>query len=113
MRTITGKIILPPNVPVVCVEQILIEVRDVSFADAPSITLAQQQLRQVTLQTNGHIPFEITVPDVEPNRVLSLYVHVSLDGSGSVRSGDLLTTRHYEVPNSGPVLPLEIAVVVI
>jgi len=113
VRTVRGTIVLPARVPSGLVEQIFIEIRDVSFADAPSTPVAKRSIRHVTLRANGRIPFEITAPDVEPNRILAIYIHMSLDGSGVVRSGDLLTTRHYAIPNSGSVPPLEILVTMI
>ena len=110
MRTITGKIIFPPALAVVRTARTLMEIRDLSSADVPPIALAQRHFSHPILQGNGQIPFDIEVPTVEPNRTLSLYVHVSLDGSGRVRSGDLMTTKHYAVPSSGLVLYLEIPV---
>jgi hypothetical protein len=53
------------------------------------------------------------VPDVEANRTLAFRVHVSLDGSGSVKSGDLLTTTHVAVPGAGQAAQLEVPVKVI
>lgn len=113
MRTVTGKIVLPANAPTVSAGQILVEVRDISLADAPSTIVAQQRLSNISLKPNGQIRFEITVPEVESNRTLSLRVHVNLDESGRVRSGDLLTTANYPIPSKGTPVPLEVPIVVI
>lgn len=113
MRNITGAIALPANTPAVNAGQVLIEVRDTSQADAPSVVIAEQRLDKVALKPNGQIPFQLPVPEVGANRSLSLRAHVSLDGSDRVESGDLLTTANYAVPNTGTSPPLEIPVVVI
>src|SRR5437868_2630966 len=101
MRTVTGKIVLPANTPTVNASLVLIEVRDVSLADAPSTVVAEERLSNVALRPNGEIRFKIPVREVESNRTLSLRVHVDLDGSGRVKSGDLLTTANHPIPNRG------------
>ncbi|HEX6624042.1 MAG TPA: YbaY family lipoprotein [Pyrinomonadaceae bacterium] len=113
MRTITGKIILPPNVPAAKADEVTIEVRDVSEADALSTVVAERRLEDVALRPNGEIKFKLSVPDVGPNRSLAMRVHVSTDGSGRVKSGDLLTTTHIPVPSTGDAEQLEVPVVVI
>ncbi|MGA7733331.1 MAG: YbaY family lipoprotein [Chloroflexia bacterium] len=113
MRTITGKIILPPNAPGVKAGQVLIEVRDVSMSDAPSKVIAEQTLENVRLKPGGKIKFKIPVPEVEANRTLSLRVHLSVHRGDRVQSGDLLTTTYIPVPNTGTSGPIEIPVVVI
>ena len=113
MRTITGKVVLPTNVPEVKAGQVTIEVRDVSEADAPSTVVAERRLDNVALKSKGEIKFKIAVPEVESNRTLALQVHVSLDGSGKVKSGDLLTTTHVAVPGAGKAHEIEVPVKVI
>ena len=113
MRNITGKVVLPADAPAVRADQVTIEVRDVSVADAPSTVVAERRLDNVALEPNGEITFKMPVPDVEANRTLAFRVHVSLDGSGSVKSGDLLTTTHVAVPGAGQAAQLEVPVKVI
>lgn len=113
MRNITGKVVLPANVPAVKAGQVTIEVRDVSMADAPSTVVAERRLDNVVLKPNSEIKFKIPVPEVESNRTLGLRVHVSLDGSGTVKSGDLLTTTHIAVPGAGKVPEIEVPIKVI
>jgi putative lipoprotein len=113
VRNITGKVVLPENAPAVKADQVTIEVRDVSEADAPSTVVAQRRLDSVALKPNGEIKFKIPVPEVEPNRTLAFRVHVSLDGSGSVKPGDLLTTTYVTVPASGKADQLEVPVKII
>lgn len=113
MRTVTGNIVLPAGAPSVTAKLVLIEARDVSLADAPSVVVAEQRLTDVPLRPNGQIGFRILVPDVESNRTLSLRVHVSPDGSGHAKSGDLLTTANYPISSTGTPEPQNIQVVVI
>ena len=113
MRTIKGEVIFPPDAPSTKSGLVKIEVRDVSVADAPSTVVAERQIKNVPLKPNGRIKFEIPVPELPENRTLSLRVHVSPDGSASVKSGDLLTTAHYPVPSTGTPAPLNVATTVI
>jgi putative lipoprotein len=113
MRTVRGKIILPGNAPKVSADHIIIEVRDISVADAPSKVVAENRLSNVKLEPNEQIDFEIPVPEAEPNHTLSFRVHINLDGSNVTSSGDLLTTAHYPVPSTGTPKPVELSVEVI
>jgi putative lipoprotein len=113
MRNITGKIVLPADAPAVKADQVTIEVRDVSVADAPSTVVTERRLDRVALKPNGEIKFKMPVPEVESNRTLAFRVHVSLDGSENVKSGDLLTTTHVAVPGSGIAIEIEVPVKVI
>ena len=113
MRTIKGQVILPANAPAVDAGLIVVEVRDVSMADAPSVLVAEERLSHVALRPGGRIEFKLIVPEVGPGRMLSLRAHASLDGSGRVKSGDLLTTASHPVPSTGPLLVFDVPVVVI
>lgn len=113
MRTITGEIILPEKIPTVNAAQVIIEVRDISLADVPSQVIAQKRLDNAALKARGRIKFSIAVPEVAANRSLALRVHISLDGSGRTKAGDLLTTAIYPVPSTGTPPPLEVPVVII
>ena|SRR5687768_4495461 len=113
MRTVKGEIVLPPNAPSEKAGQMVVEVRDVSLADAPSTVLAERRLNNVSMKPNGRIKFQLSVPEVSGDRTLSVRVHVSLDGSGVTKSGDLLNTASHTVPSTGKPAPLEIPVSVI
>ena len=113
MRTVTGEIVLPEKTPAVKAGHVLIEVRDISLADVPSQLIAEKRLDNVILKPHGRINFSIPVPEVEANRSLTLRVHVSLDGSSRVTSGDLLTTAIYPISNTGTPAPLEAAVAIV
>ena len=113
MRTINGRVILPADTPESDAANVLIEVRDVSLADAPSVVIAQQRLDQVALRSGKAIVFSLEVPEVEPRRRLSIRVHVDLDGSGRVTAGDLLTTSSNPVPAAGTPAPIDVRVTLI
>jgi putative lipoprotein len=113
-RPIDGVVRLPADCPALVAARVLVEVRDVSLADAPSVVLARQQLARVPLQPGGTVPFALDVPEVDPRRRLALRVHVDVAGSGAVSDGDLITTVHVDVPPVGsPRAGLEAPVQVI
>ncbi len=113
MRKIKGEVVLPADSPTKKAGLVIVEVRDVSVADAPSTVVAERHLKNVSLKPNGRIKFEIPVPELSDKRTYSLRVHVSHDGSTVVKSGDLLTTAHYPVPAEGTPAPLDVATTVI
>jgi putative lipoprotein len=90
---------------------VIIEVRDVSVADAPSTMIAARRLRRVALRPGRRIPFALEVPEVAASQSLSVRVHVDVDGDGRMGPGDLLSTRAYPVAATGPLGMLQIAVV--
>jgi putative lipoprotein len=113
MRTVTGRVLLPPDAPALTAPHATIEVRDVSEADAPSQVVAEQHLDNVALRPNGAVPFSLTVPDPEPGRTLAFRVHIDVHGTGITESGDLLTTQMQTVPPSSSPTPVDLQVVVI
>ena len=100
-RVLTGEVRLPADAPSATAALVRIEVRDTSYADAPSVVVAAETMRDVAIHPGGTIPFAIDVPDALPAQALSLRVHVSLDGTDRERPGDLLTTENVPVPK-GP-----------
>ncbi|HTE28720.1 hypothetical protein [Flavitalea sp.] len=112
MKEYKGRILLPANAPSYRAQKIVIEVRDVSLADAPSILIAKEELHDIMLAPNKKINFKIRVPELESKQSLSFRVHISKDGDDRVKPGELLTTINYPVP-SGTREIIELAVVVI
>jgi putative lipoprotein len=113
MRPIAGTIVLPADAPAGRARRVLIEVRDVSLADAPSTVVAEQALTDVALRPHGRIGLNLDVPEVGAARTLSLRVHVDLDGSGQTKTGDLLTVASQPVPSRGPATGLTVPVALI
>lgn len=100
MLVIPISIDLPSDISGAKAKTVLVEVRDTSLADAPSSLLAQRQLHDIQLIPNGHLETAISIPNKSPQQVLTVRVHVSMDGSGDIKPGDLLTTSYIEVPNN-------------
>jgi putative lipoprotein len=113
MRLLTGTIALPPNAPSRPAALTLIEVRDVSVADAPSVVVAQKRLSSMIVEPNELVTFQIEVPEVADNQSLALRIHISLDGSTQPKPGDLLSVSRYTVPSRGQPEPMSVQVVVI
>ena len=101
MRDATGDIIIPSDCPPISGAAVLIEVRDVSRADALSTVVAQTRLTGVDFRPGDRIPFCLTIPEVSEAQSLDVRVHISCTGINDIRSGDLLTTRSHPVPSRG------------
>lgn len=113
MRTISGNIILPSNAPDISSADILIEIRDISEADAPSQLIKEKRLHKVKLKPDGQIHFKIDVPETDTNRTLSIRIHINKDGKKNVVRGDLLTTSIIPVPLKGNLTEIKVPVIVI
>ena len=113
MRILTGDIILPPDTPNIQFADVLIEVRDISEADAPSQLIKEKRLHKVQLKPKGQIHFKMNVPEADTSRALSIRVHINKDGSRNVNEGDLLTTSIIPIPSKGPLDEIKVPVIVI
>ncbi|QEH38133.1 hypothetical protein OJF2_67310 [Aquisphaera giovannonii] len=113
MRTIEGSIEVPVGVARRVYGRMVVEVRDVSRADAPSLVVAEDARDDVVVDPGEPLRFALQVPDVEPGRSLSLRVHVSCDGSPGVKRGDLLTTASHPIPPRGDRSSLRVPVKVV
>ncbi|MFJ5556837.1 YbaY family lipoprotein [Streptomyces sp. NPDC093250] len=91
--TVTGRVALPPDAPSGRAAAVLVEVRDVSQADAPSTVVGAQLQTDVQLSPGGRVPFRVQVPGLDPAARYGLRVHVDRSGSGTVEPGDLLSMR--------------------
>lgn len=106
MRTLHGQAVLPDTVTVRWAARIVVEVRDVSLADAPSQVVAARVLEDVPLEPDSVVGFDLEAPEAQPGHTLALRIHVDTDGSGVVAAGDLITTQHLPVPASGEAADL-------
>jgi putative lipoprotein len=103
MTSVRGEILIPgADVPPEAAE-VVVQVEDVSRADAPSVVVGEKRLGRVRLEASQAVPFEVEVPAdrVDPSASYSLRVHVDTSGSGQVEPGDLLTTQSHPVLTRG------------
>lgn len=102
-KTVRGQVILPnvelPNQTA----DLIVQVEDVSRADAPSQVVGEQRVSGMSVRAGQVVPFEIEIPggQVDPNGSYSVRAHVDMTGSGQVETGDLITTQSYPVLTHG------------
>ena len=102
-RVVHGEVTLPAEAEPVDAAEVVIQVEDVSRADAPSVVVAEQRLHGVSLQPGEALPFDVEVPGerIDPSSHYSVRVHVDVSGSGDVERGDFVSTRSYPVLTRG------------
>jgi uncharacterized lipoprotein YbaY len=110
MRSVSGCVVLPPDAPRSTAVLLLVEVRDVSLMDAPSVVVAETRAGDVAIEPGGQIPFDLAAPDALPGHSLAVRAHLSLDGTAAVSSGDLVSVTHLALPSSGDSDGMEIPV---
>ncbi|MFF0204434.1 YbaY family lipoprotein [Streptomyces sp. NPDC005017] len=92
-HTVTGFVTLPSDTPTGTAASLLVEVRDVSVADAPSTIVGAQVQTDVPLAPGGRVPFRVNVSELDSSATYGLRVHVDRSGSGTLESGDLINTQ--------------------
>ena len=109
MPTVRGTLELPDNAPETAAA-VRIRVEDVTRADAGSVIIGEQVLHDVSLPG---LRFEVPVTGIDPNARYTVRIHVDIAGTGTLSTGDLLTTQHVPVLTRGapdtvivPVTPL-------
>jgi putative lipoprotein len=98
-QTVRGEIILPSaDLPSESAD-LIVQVEDVSRADAPSVVIAEQRQSGISLRDGAVLPFVVEVPAelVDEHHNYSVRVHVDVSGSGEVNVGDLVSTQSYSV----------------
>ena len=113
MRTVAGEVVVPRGVTAHVVPLVVVEVSDVSLADASAVTLARLELADVLVEPGGRIPFRLDVPEAARNARLAVHAHVDANGTRAFSEGDLLTTQHVSVPSLGDVERVEVPVALI
>mgnify|MGYP002652411130 CR=1 FL=1 len=101
MRALRGMIVVPAETPELIAARVVVEVRDVSFADAPSTLVAATELRAVPIRSGTRVLFDADVPEIAPTHSLSVSCHVDIDGDGVRSPGDFLSTQSLPVPVTG------------
>lgn len=80
---------------------VIVEVRDVTYADAPAPVVASVALSQVAVQPNRRIPFEVEAPEAEAGQQFSLQCSIETTGGPGLAAGDLVSTQFVPVPARG------------
>lgn len=102
-RTVHGTILLPPTDLPDSAAKVVVQVEDVSRADAPSHVVGEQSLTGVRLHKGAVVPFRITLPAsaVDERASYSVRAHVDVSGSGKVEVGDFVSTQSHPVLTRG------------
>jgi putative lipoprotein len=102
-RAVRGEILIPDDVEPTEAAFILVEIEDVSRADAPSIVVGEQRRERVGIRPGAHVPFEVQVPDrlINESASYSVRVHIDVAGSGEVERGDMVSTQSHPVLTRG------------
>jgi putative lipoprotein len=100
---VRGEVLLPDGELPEQAAQVVVQVEEVSRADAPSRVVGEHRRRNVRLTGPRSIPFEIVVPQglLDETGMYSVRAHVDLSGSGEVDRGDLVSTQSYPVLTHG------------
>lgn len=109
-RRIVGHIIMPSDAPKAKARRVVVELRDVSLADASSVVLGKTELRDVDISAGTAIPYVLDVAVSDAVRSLDLRVHVDVAAAGRVMAGDYCTTASHPVPKAGNSLAMDIYV---
>jgi putative lipoprotein len=101
-RTVRGEVLVPLDAPTELAE-LVVQVEDVSRADAPTVVVGEQRQQGVTLEGGAVLLFEIEIPAdlVDPSHTYSVRVHGDASGSGQVEVGDLVSTQSHPVLTHG------------
>jgi uncharacterized lipoprotein YbaY len=78
-----------------------VRIEDTSRANAPSKIVSENILRNVKFLSNLDqyvVPFNISVPIVDENKMYTLSVHVDVNGNGKLDKGDYINMESYPVP---------------
>ena len=101
-QKVSGEVILPAEVPADRAD-VIVQVEDVSRADAPSVVVGEKRLPRVALRPGAKLPFEVEIPEgaLDESHSYSVRAHVDVSGSGEVETNDLVTTQSYPVLTRG------------
>ena len=102
-RVLNGQIELPSNIKPFTPARIVVELEDISRADAPSELVASLQIMHGTLQAGTQIPFTLEIPAgaLNERNSYSLRVHIDSNGSGKIDPGDYITMQSFPVLTRG------------
>lgn len=107
-----GQIELPHQITAFRPARVVIELEDISRADAPSQVAARLEFVTETLRSGDLIPFALEVPADALNQrsLYSVRVHIDVNGSGRIDPGDYITMQSYPVLTRGHGNQVRVAV---
>jgi uncharacterized lipoprotein YbaY len=109
---LTGRIVFPSGDRPEEASRVVARVEEVSRADAPAVTIAEQVQEHVVLprDESGSLPFAIDLPatSIDPRLRYSVRVHVDVSGTASVTSDDFVSTASYPVEFGPGELAVEV-----
>lgn len=82
---------------------VVVELRDVTYADTRAPVVASITLPSVEVRPHARIPFDMPAPEAQAGQQLSLECYVDITGGASLAAGDLVTTQSVPVPPAGDV----------
>lgn len=91
----------------------IVELRDVSYADARAPVVASITLPDAIVRPHVRMPFELIAPESHAGQQLSLECHIHVTGGPTVTAGDLLSTQSVPVPAEGDVTSVDVPVSVV
>jgi uncharacterized lipoprotein YbaY len=99
---IRGSVVLPQGIPAHSAV-VVVQVEDVSRADAPSKVIAEIRRTGVQMASGAEVPFTVDVPaeQIDDKHAYSVRVHIDFSGSGNVSIGDLVSTQSYPILTHG------------
>jgi uncharacterized lipoprotein YbaY len=106
---IAGRVVFPADDRPADAAALVVRLEDVSLADAPATTVAQQRIEHPATDA-GDVPFRIEVPEgaLDPRRRYTLRAHVDVSGTGTVTAGDFVSTVATPVGPGPTVTGLEV-----
>jgi putative lipoprotein len=102
-RHLRCEIELPLDEEIIEPSHVLVELENISRADAPSEVVASLQLYPGELRGGDLISLELEVPmdALDQRHLYSVRVHVDMTGSGEVERGDFITMQSFPVLTRG------------
>ena len=111
-RVVRVEVRIPGDAVPVAASRVVAQVEDYSRADAPSPVIGETVRSDVVFEADGRERFRIEIPPgaIDERNMYSVRVHVDVDGSGSIDTGDLITMRSYPVLTRGHPDEVEVEV---
>jgi uncharacterized lipoprotein YbaY len=96
---VDGEIRLPDDAGAFHGATVRVTLVDVTRADAPSRTVTEETIRDVTHGggPGGVVPFRLQVQSVDARARYAVRAHVDVDGNGQVSRGDYISTESHPV----------------